>query len=363
MQTVNVDLGDRSYPIFIGADLLKDDSILAPYLGKGRVIVVTNEVVAPLYLETVKDLLGKQFSSVIILPDGEETKSLDTIAGIYDHLLEGKYDRKTGLVALGGGVIGDITGFAAATYQRGINFIQIPTTLLAQVDSSVGGKTGVNHALGKNMIGSFYQPQCVIADTEVLGSLPEREVKAGLAEVLKYGLINNAEFFKWLAANSESILALEHEHVSEVVRGCCEAKAAIVAQDEKEAGVRALLNLGHTFGHAIETVTGYGAWLHGETVAMGMVMAADLSRRLGWLSSADAQQIRQVIEENFGMSVEPPADITLEQYLDLMSSDKKAELGKIRFVLLKAIGEAVIEGDVESELLESTLTAGSQLCL
>jgi len=363
MQTVNVDLGDRSYPIFIGADLLKDDSILAPFLGKGRVIVITNEVVAPLYLETVKDLLGKQFSSAVILPDGEETKSLDTIAGIYDHLLEGKYDRKTGLVALGGGVIGDITGFAAATYQRGINFIQIPTTLLAQVDSSVGGKTGVNHALGKNMIGSFYQPQCVIADTEVLGSLPEREVKAGLAEVLKYGLINNAEFFKWLAVNSESILALEHEHVSEVVRVCCEAKAAIVAQDEKEAGVRALLNLGHTFGHAIETVTGYGTWLHGETVAMGMVMAADLSRRLGWLSSADAQQIRQVIEENFGMSVEPPADITVEQYLDLMSSDKKAELGKIRFVLLKAIGEAVIEGDVESELLESTLTAGSQLCL
>ena len=217
MQTVNVDLGDRSYPIFIGADLLKDDSILAPYLSKGRVIVVTNEVVAPLYLETVKDLLGKQFSSAVILPDGEKTKSLDTIAGIYDHLLEGKYDRKTGLVALGGGVIGDITGFAAATYQRGINFIQIPTTLLAQVDSSVGGKTGVNHALGKNMIGSFYQPQCVIADTEVLGSLPEREVKAGLAEVLKYGLINNAEFFKWLAANSESILALEHEHVSEAV--------------------------------------------------------------------------------------------------------------------------------------------------
>ena len=213
------------------------------------------------------------------------------------------------------------------------------------------------------MIGSFYQPQCVIADTEVLGSLPEREVKAGLAEVLKYGLINNAEFFKWLAVNSESILALQHEHVSEVVRVCCEAKAAIVAQDEKEAGVRALLNLGHTFGHAIETVTGYGAWLHGETVAMGMVMAADLSRRLGWLSSADAQQIRQVIEENFGMSVEPPADITVEQYLDLMSSDKKAELGKIRFVLLKAIGEAVIEGNVESELLESTLTAGSQLCL
>ncbi len=363
MQTVKVDLGDRSYPIFIGADLLKDDSILAPYLGKGRTVVITNEVVAPLYLETVEDLLGKQFTSAIILPDGEETKSLDTIARIYDHLLEGKYDRKTSLVALGGGVIGDITGFAAATYQRGVNFIQIPTTLLAQVDSSVGGKTGVNHALGKNMIGSFYQPRCVIADTEVLGSLPEREVKAGLAEVLKYGLINNAEFFNWLAANSESILALDHELVSEAVRVCCEAKAAIVAQDEKEAGVRALLNLGHTFGHAIETVTGYGAWLHGETVAIGMVMAADLSRRLNWLSLADAQRIRRVIEENFGMPVVPPADITVEQYLDLMSSDKKAELGKIRFILLKAIGEAVIEGDVESELLESTLTAGSQLCL
>ncbi|NKB33407.1 MAG: 3-dehydroquinate synthase [Pseudomonadales bacterium] len=363
MQTVNVDLGDRSYPIFIGAKLFEDPSLLLPFIGKGRVVIVTNEIVAPLYLDRVQDQLGKQFGSVIILPDGEETKSLDTIAHIYDHLLEGKYDRKTTLVALGGGVVGDITGFAAATYQRGINFLQIPTTLLAQVDSSVGGKTGVNHALGKNMIGAFYQPQCVIADTEVLQSLPEREIKAGLAEVLKYGLINNEEFFDWLAANSESILNLEGESISNAVKICCMAKAELVAQDEKEVGVRALLNLGHTFGHAIETATGYGTWLHGETVAMGMVMAADLSRRLGWLDSQAAARIREVIEKNFGMPVEPPADITIEQYLDLMSSDKKAELGKIRFILLKAIGEAVIEGDVESEILKSTLTAGSQLCL
>ncbi|MDD9895359.1 MAG: 3-dehydroquinate synthase [Gammaproteobacteria bacterium] len=363
MQTVNVDLDDRSYPIFIGANLLDDDSLLLPYIGRGRVVIITNEIVAPLYLEKVKLQLGGQFASAIVLPDGEETKSLETIAKIYDHLMEGKFDRKTTLVALGGGVVGDITGFAAATYQRGINFLQIPTTLLAQVDSSVGGKTGVNHPLGKNMIGSFYQPQCVVADTEVLRSLPEREIKAGVAEVIKYGLINNSGFFTWLADNSDAILTLQSSAVSKAVQICCEAKAAIVAEDEKEAGVRALLNLGHTFGHAIETATGYGSWLHGETVAMGMVMAADLSRRLGWLDAQEALRIRQVIEENYGMPVVPPADITVEQYLDLMSSDKKAELGKIRFILLKAIGEAVIEGDVDDELLNSTLTAGSQLCL
>ncbi len=363
MQTVKVDLGDRSYPVYIGSNLLDNSSLLLPFIGNGRAVVVSNEIVAPLYLEQLKAQLGAQFSSAIILPDGEETKNLDTMASIYDHLLQGKYDRKTTLVALGGGVVGDITGFAAATYQRGVNFLQVPTTLLAQVDSSVGGKTGVNHSQGKNMIGAFYQPRCVVADTEVLQSLPEREIKAGLAEVIKYGLINDADFFAWLENNSDAILGLQSEVIAEAVQVCCEAKADIVTKDEKEAGMRALLNLGHTFGHAIETATGYGTWLHGETVAMGMVMAADLSRRLGWLSADDAARIRQVIEKNFGMPVVPPADITVEQYLDLMSSDKKAELGKIRFILLKAIGEAVIEGDVDSELLNSTLTAGSQLCL
>lgn len=363
MQTVTVELGNRSYPIYIGANLLNNRDLLLPHIGTGRVVVVTNEIVAPLYLEQVKLQLGEQFGSAIVLPDGEVTKSLDTIADIYEHLLQGKYDRKTTLVALGGGVVGDITGFAAATFQRGVNFLQLPTTLLAQVDSSVGGKTGVNHPRGKNMIGSFYQPKCVLADTEVLRSLPEREVKAGLAEVVKYGLIDKPEFFAWLATNSTALLRLDNACITKAVRVCCEAKADIVAQDEQEVGVRALLNLGHTFGHAIETASGYGVWLHGETVAMGMVMAADLSRRLGWLRSEDAVQIRQVLEENFGMPVVPPADITVEQYLDLMSSDKKAELGKIRFILLKAIGEAAIEGDVESKILESTLTAGSKLCL
>jgi 3-dehydroquinate synthase len=363
MQTVTVDLDDRSYPIFIGANLLENADLLLPHIGSGRVVVVTNEIVAPIYLERVQLQFGRQFGSSIVLPDGEATKNLDTIGQIYDHLLQGKYDRKTTLVALGGGVVGDITGFAAATFQRGVNFLQIPTTLLAQVDSSVGGKTGVNHALGKNMIGSFYQPKCVVADTEVLRSLPEREVRAGLAEVLKYGLINNPEFFAWLAHNSTELLELDNACISEAIKICCEAKANIVAQDEKEAGIRALLNLGHTFGHAIETASGYGVWLHGETVAMGMVMAADLSKRIGWLSSAEAIQIREVLEKNFGMPVEPPADITVAQYLDLMSSDKKAERGKLRFILLKAIGEAAIEGDVEDAMLESTLTAGSKLCL
>jgi len=363
MQTVTVDLDDRSYPIFIGANLLENADLLLPHIGNGRVVVVTNEIVAPIYLERVQLLFGRQFGSSIVLPDGEATKNLDTIGQIYDHLLQGKYDRKTTLVALGGGVVGDITGFAAATFQRGVNFLQIPTTLLAQVDSSVGGKTGVNHALGKNMIGSFYQPKCVVADTEVLRSLPEREVRAGLAEVLKYGLINNPEFFAWLAHNSTELLELDNACISEAIKICCEAKANIVAQDEKESGIRALLNLGHTFGHAIETASGYGVWLHGETVAKGMVMAADLSKRIGWLSSAEAIQIREVLEKNFGMPVEPPADITVAQYLDLMSSDKKAELGKLRFILLKAIGEAAIEGDVEDAMLESTLTAGSKLCL
>ena len=362
MLTVNVDLGERSYPIFIGDNLLSNAELLLPYLGKGRVVVVTNDVVAPLYLEQLKQTLGSRFTDAVVLPDGEAHKDLDAINVIYDRLLRGKYDRQTTLIALGGGVVGDITGFAAATYQRGIPFVQIPTTLLAQVDSSVGGKTGVNHALGKNMIGAFYQPQCVLADTSVLASLPEREVKAGLAEVLKYGLIVDAEFFAWLEANSASIAALDASTLPEAIRICCETKATIVAEDERESGKRALLNLGHTFGHAIETAAGYGVWLHGETVAMGMVMAADLSCRIGWLTSDSARHLRKVLEENYRMQVVPPADITVERYLDLMASDKKAEQGKIRFVLLKAIGEAAIEGEISRDDLVATLTAGNQLC-
>lgn len=362
LQTVNVNLADRSYPIFIGPDLIGDSAYYLPFLGKGRVVIVTNDVVAPLYLTHVQNALGDHVGATVILPDGEAHKDLAAVNQIYDQLMRGKFDRNTVLVALGGGVIGDITGFAAATYQRGIPFIQVPTTLLAQVDSSVGGKTGVNHPLGKNMIGAFHQPRCVIADTQVLNTLPTREVKAGLAEVLKYGLISQPEFFAWAAANSADILNLDPAALTHVIKTCCEAKAEIVAADERETGNRALLNLGHTFGHAIETATGYGTWLHGETVAMGMVMAADLSMRLGWLKQPVAAQIRAVLEENFSMPVIPPADITVEQYLDLMASDKKSELGKIRFVLLEALGRAVITADVESAKLNATLTAGTALC-
>lgn len=362
MFTVDVELGERSYPIFIGQGLLNDAELVAPYLGKGRVVIVSNDVVAPLYLAQAKQLFPGREVSEIVLPDGEAHKDLAAINHIYDSLLAGKYDRNTLLVALGGGVVGDITGFAAATYLRGISFIQIPTTLLAQVDSSVGGKTGVNHPLGKNMIGAFYQPRCVLIDTDVLSTLPQREVRAGLAEVLKYGLVYDANFFDWLEENSRGIAESDSKLLSKTIRTCCEIKAEIVAKDEKESGVRALLNLGHTFGHAIETASGYGKWLHGETVAMGIVMAADLSRRLGWIDPQVAQRIRRVLQENFGMPVLPPADISVEQYLDLMLSDKKAELGKIRFVLLKALGEGVVEGDIDSTLLENTLTAGDNLC-
>ena len=362
MQTLTVDLGARSYPIFIGSGLLKQRELLQPYLGVGKVVIVTNDVVAPLYLNTVKSTLADRHCEAIVLADGEAHKNLKAVNTIYDYLLRGKFDRHTNLVALGGGVVGDITGFAAATYQRGINFVQIPTTLLAQVDSSVGGKTGVNHALGKNMIGAFYQPRCVLADTDVLYTLPDREVKAGLAEVLKYGLIGDARFFEWLAVNSASICRLDPAYLIEMIKICCESKAALVAQDERETGARALLNLGHTFGHAIETATGYGTWLHGETVAMGMVMAADLSKRMGWIDVDAARHIRAVLEQNYGMPVVPPADITVERYLDLMSSDKKVELGKIRFILLKSIGQAIIEGNVDSSKLKATLTAGNQLC-
>lgn len=362
MKNVQVNLGDRSYPIYVGQGLLQESELLLPFLGKGRAVVVTNETVAPLYGEQVQRLLGEHYADQIVLPDGEEHKHLDTISLIYDRLMAGKFDRNTTLVALGGGVVGDITGFAAATYQRGVQFVQIPTTLLAQVDSSVGGKTGVNHPQGKNMIGAFYQPRCVLIDTDVLQTLPQREVLAGLAEVVKYGLIVDSDFFHWLEKNCESVLALATEELTEVITRCCEIKADVVAKDEREGGVRALLNLGHTFGHAIETAAGYGKLLHGETVAMGMVMAADLSCRQGWIDSATAAHIRKVLEQDFGMPVVPPADISEEQFLDLMASDKKAEQGKIRFILLHAIGQAVVTADVEKAHLSSTLNAGNQLC-
>lgn len=366
MLTVDVELGDRGYPIAIGGGLLCDREFAA-HIGErvlrpGRIVIVSNEVVAPLYLDKAQRFFADRDCASVILRDGEAHKTLAAVGEIYEFLLSNKYDRHTTLVALGGGVIGDITGFAAATYLRGIDFVQIPTTLLAQVDSSVGGKTGVNHPLGKNMIGAFYQPRCVIADTDVLATLPRREVKAGLAEVTKYGLIRDREFFAWLTRHADALNDCDPALMAQVIQTCCEIKAAVVAEDERETGVRALLNLGHTFGHAIETASGYGTWLHGETVAMGTVMAADLSARIGWLSHSDAQQIRRVLEVDFGMPVVPPADISTERYLDLMASDKKTEGGKLRFILLRAIGQGAIATDIELGQLTSTLEAGDRLC-
>jgi len=367
MHTLIVELGERSYPIYIGSGLLGQGDLLAPHIRSKRVLIVTNEVVAPLYLEKLKaDLRSKDGSPVevdtVILPDGEHTKTLETMNLIFDELLERRHERSTTLIALGGGVTGDITGFAAAVYQRGVNFIQVPTTLLSQVDSSVGGKTGVNHPLGKNMIGAFYQPQCVLADISVLNSLPVRELQAGLAEVIKYGLLGNAGFFAWLEQHIEALLARDPVLLAEAVRICCAEKARIVAADEKEGGIRALLNLGHTFGHAIEAAMGYGNWLHGEAVATGIVMAADLSRRLGWISAEDALRARRLIERA-GLPVCPPAEMTAGQFMELMAVDKKVQAGQIRFVLLRQIGDAVVESAIDPQLLNETLTAGEQLCL
>ncbi len=360
LTTVTVDLDDRSYPIYVGSDLLNQRELLAPYIQGRQVCIITNEVVAPLYLKQVKASLAEFELCEFILPDGESEKTLDNVARIYDFLLSKQLDRKATLIALGGGVVGDMTGFAAATYLRGVNFIQIPTTLLAQVDSSVGGKTGVNRPLGKNMVGAFYQPQCVLADTDTLTTLADRELSAGLAEVIKYGLINNLEFFNWLEANINDLLARDKTSLMHAIKISCEEKAAIVAQDEKESGVRAILNLGHTFGHAIETAMGYGAWLHGEAVAAGMLMAADLSQRMGMLALEDVARIKALIKAA-GLPVVPPSSISNSDYLSLMSRDKKNTQGSIRFVVLEALGKAFLTSDVDPLLLDQTLQAGSSL--
>jgi len=290
----------------------------------------------------------------IILPDGEEYKTLDTISLIYDRLLEARFSRSATLVALGGGVIGDMVGFAAATYQRGIDFIQIPTTLLSQVDSSVGGKTGVNRPLGKNMVGAFYQPNCVLADTSTLRTLPERELKAGLAEVIKYGLINNLSFLDWLDENIENILALDAGALAYAIGTSCQEKAAIVAEDEKEAGIRAILNLGHTFGHAIEAAMGYGNWLHGEAVATGIVMAAELSCQENLIGPDDVKRVRSIIQRA-GLPTTPPKEMDVDTFISLMSRDKKAEQGKINFILLEALGKARVSGQVSHGALVASL--------
>lgn len=361
MIELTVALGERSYPILIGAGLLGTPGLLTPYVSGGRALIVSNEVVAPLHLASLQKCLQGVDCDTLILPDGEHTKNLQTLNLVFDRLLESRHERSTTLIALGGGVTGDLTGFAAASYQRGVNFIQVPTTLLAQVDSSVGGKTGVNHPLGKNMIGAFYQPKVVLADIDVLSTLPARELRAGLSEVIKYGLLGNAEFFIWLEAHIDALLAGDSELLAQAVKICCEEKARIVAEDEREGGKRALLNLGHTFGHAIESAMGYGVWLHGEAVATGMVMAADLSHRLGWISADDASRARALIERA-GLPVVPPPQISAEQFMALMSVDKKVQSGKIRFVLLRHIGDAVVEADIPAELLQQTLRAGAALC-
>jgi len=355
MQTLTVGLGERSYPIFIGSGLLGRAELLQHALPRRRAAIVTNTTVAPLYLEKLRQTLQAiSVDSVpIILPDGEKYKDSATLNLIYDALLSNRCERSTPMIALGGGVIGDMTGYAAATYLRGVPFIQIPTTLLAQVDSSVGGKTGINHPLGKNMIGAFYQPQLVLADTDTLNTLPDNELAAGIAEVIKYGLIRDLPFFEWLERNMDKLLARDTEALQYAIARSCRNKAEVVAADERESGERALLNLGHTFGHAIESGMGYGNWLHGDGVAAGTAMAADLSQRLGWIGGQDVARIRSLFERT-RLPVAAP-DLGAEKYLELMGLDKKVEGGKIRFVLLKAIGRAVVYGDVPETLLRQTL--------
>ena len=354
MSMLNVDLGDRSYPIHIAEGLLGNADLIRPFIAGQQVMIISNETVAPLYLDAlVVSLSGLQVYSHI-LPDGEEYKNLVVLDGIFDALLRVPCDRQTTMIALGGGVVGDITGFAAACYQRGVPFIQIPTTLLAQVDSSVGGKTAVNHPRGKNMIGAFYQPRCVIADISTLNTLDDRQLSAGLAEVIKYGLIRDLDFFAWLEKNMDRLRQRDPLALAEAIRRSCENKAEVVAEDELEGGVRALLNLGHTFGHAIEAGMGYGNWLHGEAVATGMLMAADLSYRSGWISREAVQRIGKLLQQA-GLPVEPPAELDIERYLRLMKVDKKVMDGRIRLVLLKAIGSAFVSDDYDADLLRQTL--------
>jgi len=354
VRELEVALGARSYPIHIGGNLVASEACYRPHIRGRQVMIVTNTTVGPLYLAQVRAALTEYEVRVIELPDGERFKTLDTVNAIFTALLESRFDRGCTLVALGGGVVGDMAGFAAACYQRGVDFIQVPTTLLAQVDSSVGGKTGVNHPLGKNMIGAFHQPRCVIADTRTLDTLPDRELAAGLAEVIKYGLINDPEFFDWLESNMSLLLARDSEALAFAIERSCADKADVVAADEREAGSRALLNLGHTFGHAIETGMGYGQWLHGEAVAAGMSMAARLSVLLGWLDPQSESRIRRLIAAA-RLPVDPPSALAAGRFRELMAVDKKVIGGRLRLVLLKAIGAAVVTDDFAQGALDRLL--------
>jgi len=358
MASIRVALGERSYDIEVGAGLVGDSAKYRPHLAGRKAALVTSTVIAPLYLERVARALRDAGAEVIevVLPDGEEHKTWQTLNQVFDALLSAHCDRHTTIVALGGGVVGDVAGFAAAVYQRGIPFIQVPTTLLAQVDSSVGGKTAVNHPLGKNMVGAFHQPKTVLADVQTLETLPERELRAGLAEVIKHGVIRDPVFFDWLEADLDRLLRREPDALIHAVVRSCEIKAEVVGQDERETGLRAILNFGHTFGHAIESGLGYGEWVHGEAVGAGMVMAADLSARTGMITSAEAARIRDLVGRA-GLPVKGPASLSATRYLDLMAVDKKAAAGKIRFVLLDKLGSATVRGDIPGSAVRDTLSA------
>lgn len=355
MTELCVELGDRSYPIYINAGILDDAEKFRPFVAGSQVLLVTNTVVDPLYSERLeKSLSFAETLTKLVLPDGESYKNLDTLNTIFDALLSGGHNRKTTLVALGGGVVGDMVGFAAASYQRGVNFIQVPTTLLAQVDSSVGGKTAVNHPLGKNMIGAFHQPKCVVIDTGLLASLPSRELSAGLAEVIKYGLIADLDFFEWLENNIDKLMARDADALSYAIERSCRIKADIVAQDEREGGIRAILNLGHTFGHAIEAHLGYGKWLHGEAVGVGMIMACRMSSKLGWLDGSIVTRAVDLIAAA-GLPVDPPTEMSPDMFLKYMSVDKKVLDKTLRLVLLTACGAAVVTSDFPESILQETL--------
>ncbi len=356
MKTLKVALGERSYPIYIGAGLLDRRELLMPHIAGAQIMVVSNETIAPLYLERLRPLLAGYQWEQVILPDGEQYKTLEVLQRIFDALLRARFARDATLVALGGGVIGDMAGFAAACYQRGVPFIQIPTTLLAQVDSSVGGKTGVNHPLGKNMIGAFYQPRCVLIDTDTLRTLDDRQLRAGIAEVIKYGLLRDAEFFTWLEAHIAALLERDEAALVHAIERSCRNKAQIVAADERESGLRALLNLGHTFGHAIETGLGYGVWLHGEAVAAGMCVAAEMSWRMGWLTEDEKRRTVALIHAA-GLPVRVPAALTAERFLELMAVDKKVRSGRLRLVLLQGIGQAVLTADFDEAVLRESIAA------
>ena len=353
VRKLEVGLGDRSYPIMIGRGLLGSVD-LAPFVAGDRVMIVTNETVAPLYLEQASRCFPTKRVDTVILPDGEQYKTWETLNLIFDALLTKKHSRSTTLVALGGGVVGDMAGFAAASYQRGVAFIQIPTTLLSQVDSSVGGKTGINHPLGKNMIGAFHQPRAVLVDTDTLTTLPAREMPAGIAEVIKYGLIRDPVFLSWLETSVDALRAMDRDALAEAIYRSCACKADVVSRDEREGGLRAILNLGHTFGHAMENYAGYGQWLHGEAVGTGMLMALDLSVRLGLVDEADRQRGEALILRA-GLPSVPPAGMTPDDFMELMAVDKKNTAGSLRLVLLRAMGDAIVTSDFDEALLRETL--------